>query len=138
MVSCGYDASHDNSIDERARNLAAGHHKNDCEWRGVAVFRRQAFVGVRYIQADDQDREDVEDENPPEDVADNTRESLRGILRLSGCNGDRFCAAVCKGSCDEYRCEAADSADEWCVADVPVLSTNVFAGAVAAAVNSDT
>lgn len=104
----------------------------------MAVFRREALVRIRNVQSDDQDGEDVEDEDAPEDVADHARESLRWVLRFSSCDGDRFRAAVCERGCHKDRCEAADATDEWRVADVPILCADVFAGAVATTVDSDT
>ena len=69
--------------------------EDDGEGAGFGVAFGEARVGVRHVQADDEDGEDVEDDDAPEDVADDAREVAGGIPRFAGCDGDGFgCAAV--------------------------------------------
>jgi len=131
------DTRHDDCVDETSSNFAPGHHENNRKWRGVAVLRGQTVVRVGYVQPDDQDRENVEYQDPPEDVSHHTRQRLRWVLGLSGGDGNTLGAAVCERGCYEDRCEAADAADEWRVSDVPILRADVLAGGITAAVDGD-
>lgn len=137
MVTGGDDACHDNCVNEGASHRTSSHHEDDGERRCVAILLRQALVGVRYVQSDYEDREDVEDQNPPEDVPDNPRKNLRRVFSLSCRNGDGLCATVGKRCCDEDRGESADAANERCIANVPVSAADIFACGVTAAIYSN-
>lgn len=100
----------------------------------MAIFLRQAIVGVRYVQSDDEDGEDVEDQNSPEDVPHHSGENLRRVLGLSCRNGNRLCATIGKRRGDKNRCESADTANKRCIANVPVSAADIFACGVTAAI----
>jgi hypothetical protein len=45
---------------------------------------------------------------------------------------------LCEGGCDEYRCKAADSTDEGCIAFMPIFAADVFVGCISTTVHSNT
>lgn len=97
MVGCGDDAGHEDCVDEAACDGTSGLCENDCEWAGSGVSVGETGVVVRHVQADDDDGYDVEEDDPPEDVADHTGKILGWVLGLSGCDSNGFSAAAADG-----------------------------------------
>lgn len=45
---------------------------------------------------------------------------------------------LCEGGCDEYRCKAADSTNEGCIAFVPIFAADVLVVCISTAVDGNT
>jgi len=98
MIARRDDTRHNDCVDETSCNFASSHREDDRKGRRAAVFGRQTFIVVGHVQANDKNRQDVEDQDPPEYIAHYARKRLGRVLGLSCCDGDTFGAAVCEGS----------------------------------------
>ena len=94
MVAGGKDAGHDDSVDETACGVGAGHLEDEGEGGGAGVFVLEAGAGVGDVEADDKDREEVEEKDAPEDVADYFWHHPSWVFGFAGGDGDGFGAAV--------------------------------------------
>lgn len=94
VVGGGDHARHDHRVDEAACHGAAGFDEDDRERAGGRRLGGEARVVVGDVQADQHDRDDVEEDDAPEDVAHDPRERLGGVLGLAGGDGDGFGAAA--------------------------------------------
>lgn len=45
---------------------------------------------------------------------------------------------LCEGGCDEYRCKAADSTNEGCIAFVPIFAADILVVCISTAVHGNT
>lgn len=68
--------------------------EDDGERTRPRVAVRQIGVVIWHVQADDKDGDEVEEHDSPEDIADNLGQVLRGVLGLTGCDGNGFGAAA--------------------------------------------
>jgi hypothetical protein len=137
VVTRGEDGGHDHSIYEAPRDIRPHHLKHQRKRRSRRVLCRQARGGIRDIQTDDEDGDDVEEEDAPEDVFDDAGDVFVRGRRLAGGDGDGFCAAVGEGGGYEDGGETADAADEGGAGETPVFAADVVVGGVAAGVDGD-
>lgn len=94
MVTRRNNTRHDNCIDEAPCHCASSLLEHDREGAGASVFRVESRVGVGHIQANHENGKDVEDDNPPKDIADHPRHSFRRVLGLTRCDGYRLSSAT--------------------------------------------
>lgn len=104
----------------------------------MAVFLCQARVSVRDVEADYENRQDVEDQDAPEDVAHHSWKDLRRVFGLSSGDGDGLSASVCERSGDEDGCETANAANKRRITQVEVPGADVLMVCVASTIDSDT
>ncbi|MDR8968137.1 hypothetical protein FEP58_04512 [Burkholderia multivorans] len=81
------------------------------------VGLQQARVGVRNQHADHEDREHVEQQDAPEDLADRTRDRRARVFRFAGCDADHFGALKRKAGDHRDAHHRRQAADERRVAD---------------------
>lgn len=94
MVTSREDTSDDDSVNEAAGNTAACLLENDGKGGGPGVLGGQFGIVVWHIQANHEDGQDIEDEDSPEDIANHLRHVARGVLRLSGSDGNGLRSAA--------------------------------------------
>ncbi|MNR30465.1 hypothetical protein D3C85_1479240 [compost metagenome] len=84
------------------------------------IVTQQAWIGVRNNQADNQDREHIEQQNTPEHLTHRARDVLLRIFRFTRCDTDKLSAL--EGEADNHR--HADhrrkTAGKWRFAYLPV------------------
>lgn len=119
------DAREDDGVDEGAGDLGPGHGEGDGERRGVRGLCVEAWVVVGDVEADHQRRQDVEEQDAPEDVLDDPRQHTRRVARLARRDGDGLGPAVGEGRRHEDGGETADATDKGRVTNVPVPATDV-------------
>ena len=91
---------------------------------GLPSVVQQFFVGVRDKEADQRQRDDVEERNAPENLLDGSWQGLARIGRLGSREANQFCAAKSKGCSDEDRAEAFEAVVE-CAWMVPVFAADI-------------
>ena len=85
MVRRGEHASHDDGVDEATSCRGASHLKYKRERGSPCVFAVKVRGGVRDVEAEDENCEDVEEEDAPEDVSDDFGHGSCWIFGLT-CN----------------------------------------------------
>ena len=88
VVAGGKNASHDHCVDDAACSVCAGHLEDDGEGRGARVFTVEVWVGIRNVEADQEDRQDVEEEDAPENIADDFGDVSCRVFCLARRDGD--------------------------------------------------
>jgi hypothetical protein len=94
VVPSRNDRSENHGVNKGASCFCAGHLKHEGEWRGGGFLGREAGGVVGDVEADKEDREDVEEEDAPEYILYYAGEVFGGVLCFAGCDGYGFCAAV--------------------------------------------
>ena len=85
------------------------------------VVPEKARVGVRNDQADDEDREDVEEQDSPEDLSDGLGNVLLGMLGFACGDADELGSLEGEAHHHGDADQGGKAAHEGCVADRPVL-----------------
>ena len=94
----------DNGVHDRRRRQQTGVLEDQRERADGDIFNvvaQQARIGIWNDQADNQDREDVKQQDTPEDLAHRARNVLLRVLRLTGGNTDKLGAL--EGEADNHR-----------------------------------
>lgn len=125
MVAGGDYAREDDGVDEGARDLGPGHCECDGEGRGVRGLCVEIGVVVGDVEADHKRGQDVEEQDPPEDVLDDPRQHAGRVSSLARRDGDGLGAAVGERSRYEDGGEAADATDEGRVTNMPVPTADI-------------
>lgn len=107
VVGGGDDAGHEHGVDEAAGDGAAGLHEDDGKRAGGGVALGEARVVVGHVEADNDDRHDVEEDDAPEDVADHFGEVFGRVFGFAGCYGNGLGAAA--GGVLEVACACMDA-----------------------------
>lgn len=97
-------------LNERRLTFDTGILDSDNEGRGSSLSSvQQSLVVVRYEEADQKQRDDVEERHAPEDLLGRSGESLSWVVRLGGGETDEFGAGVREGCRDEDGAETLES-----------------------------
>lgn len=94
MVTSREDTGENHSVDDTPCRFGSRHFKNNGERGCVAGLGAEVRVCVWDIQADEENREDVEKQDTPEDVLDNLWHVACRVFGLSSGDGDGFSATV--------------------------------------------
>ncbi|KFY08314.1 hypothetical protein V492_06342, partial [Pseudogymnoascus sp. VKM F-4246] len=93
---------------------------------GVGAGRMGQVVGVTVDdQAEDEERDDVEERHTPEDLLGGLWQGLARVVGLGGGKSDELGSSEGEGGSDEDGAETLEAVLEGLLGRVPVLSTNV-------------
>ena len=85
--------SQDNGVHDRRRRQQTGmleHQGERADGDILHIVAQQTRIGIRNDQADNQDREDVKQQDTPEDLAHRARNVLLRIFRFTGSDADKL------------------------------------------------
>ena len=138
-VADGEDGDHDDYVHHRVEALDAGVEDGDDERGGVCVGRvgaDESGVGVGHEEADEDERDDVEEADAPEDLLDGCGQGFAGVGRLGGGQADELGAGEGEGCGDEDGAEAFEAVVEGAWVG-PVFAADVAAVGAASDVEDD-
>lgn len=88
MVACAENTGQDDSVDEATSSFRTRHLEDDGERRCRRGSGVESWTVVRYVEANEDDGDNVEEQNAPEDVLHDSWEVLCRVLRLTGRDGN--------------------------------------------------
>lgn len=94
MVRSRNHRRHDHGVDKAARDGTAGLLKDNSKRTCAAIAVRKARVVVGHVEADEQDRQQIKENDAPEDVAHDFGHVFGGVDGFAGCDGDGLSAAA--------------------------------------------
>ena len=92
--------------------------------RGLNRFSLQTSHIVRNVEPDDDDGTNVENDDPPENSVDSSRNVSNRVSLFSSRDSNRFSSSVSESRRNEKGSESAETVDERRFSDGPVTSTD--------------